>query len=292
MATKKPTTAKRSANTKPPTRKHTTTNVTTVSATTTRAARVSSRSWWMVPEDRNYTALIVAAIAELLGTFVLTIVVLSQHNQPVAVMFAAVAIVLGFGALTGGYFNPALTVGGWVTRRLSGLRGVLYVIAQVLGGMLALVVTNAFVSGSAPKLTEQAQQMGQAAPAVFRAAAIPSGHEWLVLFAELLGTAIFAFIVASAVSERRKSLNQAVTYGFGLFAALIVAGTATATLGTQTTGLTFLNPAVAVAAQIFSYDVVSWWSAITFLVIPLIGGVVGYGLYELLKPVRYVKYVR
>lgn len=290
MATKKPTTTRKSAaSKKAPVRKQTTTNVTTVSASTSRAAHVSSKSWWMVPEDRNTTALIVAAIAELLGTFVLVMVVLSQHNQPVAVMFAAVAIVLGFGALTGGYFNPALTIGGWVTRRLSGLRGILYVVAQVLGGMLALVVTNAFVTNSAPKLTEQAKQMGQTAPEVFRAAAVPSGHQWLVLFAELLGTAVFAFIVASAISEKRKSLNHAITYGFGLFAALIVAGTATATLASSDSGLSFLNPAVAIAAQIFSSDVASWWSVISFLVIPLIGGVVGFGLYELLKPSRYAK---
>ncbi|HEU0266696.1 MAG TPA: aquaporin [Candidatus Saccharimonadaceae bacterium] len=289
MATKKPTTARKAASAKKAPVHKTTTNVTTVSASTVRAARVSSKSWWMVPEDRNTTALIVAAIAELLGTFVLVMVVLSQHNQPVAVMFAAVAIVLGFGALTGGYFNPALTIGAWVTRRLSGLRGVLYIVAQVLGGMLALVVTNAFVNDSAPKLTEQAKQMGQTVPQVFRAAAIPSGHEWLVLLAELLGTAVFAFIVASAISEKRKSLNHAITYGFGLFAALIVAGTATATLVSSDSGLSFLNPAVAIAAQIFSYDVVSWWSAITFLIVPLIGGVVGFGLYELLKPSRYTR---
>lgn len=289
MATKKAaTTTKRVGTKKLAPTKITTTKVTTVTAAASTHNTSKTSSWWIAKEDRNTTALVAACVAELLGTFVLTAVILSQYNQSIIVMFAAVAVVLGFGTLTGAYFNPALTVGAWVTRRMSGLRGLLYVVAEVLGGMLALVVTNSFIQHSAPKLTAQAKSMGQSAPQIFHAAALPDHHQWLVLFAELLGTTVLAFIVASAVSEKRNSLNTAITYGFGLFAALLVATTATASLAAQGTGLTFLNPAVAIGAQIFASGVASWWSSFIFLIVPLVGGVVGFGLYEMLKPSRYL----
>lgn len=290
MATKKAgTTAKRAATKKPASSKSTTkvTKVTTVAATASKSRGVSS--WWVAREDRNTTALVAACIAELLGTAVLTSVLLTVQYNELYAAFGAVAVVLGFGALAGTYFNPALTVGAWVTKRLSGLRGVLYIIAEVLGAMLALVVTNTFVQDSAPKLTEQAKQMGQTAPEIYHAAALPDHHQWLVLFAELVGTAILAFVVASAVSEKRKSLTTAFTYGLGMLVALIVAAAATASLATQGTGVTFLNPAVAVGAQMFADGVASWWAAFVWLIVPLVGGVVGFGLYETLKPSRYVK---
>lgn len=288
MATKKAgTTAKRAA-AKRPTSSKTTTKVTTVAASAGTHKSRNVSSWWVVKEDRNTTALVAACVAELLGTAVLTAILLTVQYNELYAAFGAVAVVLGFGALAGTYFNPALTIGAWVTKRISGLRGLLYVIAEVLGGMLALVVTNTFVQESAPKLTDQMKAMGQSAPEIYHAAALPDHHQWLVLFAELVGTAILAFIVASAVSEKRKSLTTAVTYGFGLLAALIVAAAATASLASQGTGVTFLNPAVAIGAQIFADGVASWWSAFVWLIVPLIGGVVGFGLYETLKPSRYL----
>lgn len=289
MATKKAgTTAKRAAVKKPASSK-TTTKVTTVAATATPRRTRGVSSWWVAAEDRNTTALVAACIAELLGTAVLTSVLLTVQYNELYAAFGAVAVVLGFGALAGTYFNPALTVGAWVTKRMSGLRGLLYIIAEILGGMLALVVTNTFVQDSAPKMTDQMKAMGQSAPEIYHAAALPDHHQWLVLFAELVGTAILAFIVASAVSERRRSLTTAFTYGFGMLAALIVAAAATASLASQGTGVTFLNPAVAIGAQMFADGVASWWAAFVWLIVPLVGGVVGFGLYETLKPSRYVK---
>lgn len=289
MATKKAgTTAKRVAVKKPASSK-TTTKVTTVAATATPRRTRGVSSWWVAAEDRNTTALVAACIAELLGTAVLTSVLLTVQYNELYAAFGAVAVVLGFGALAGTYFNPALTVGAWVTKRMSGLRGLLYIIAEILGGMLALVVTNTFVQDSAPKMTDQMKAMGQSAPEIYHAAALPDHHQWLVLFAELVGTAILAFIVASAVSERRRSLTTAFTYGFGMLAALIVAAAATASLASQGTGVTFLNPAVAIGAQMFADGVASWWAAFVWLIVPLVGGVVGFGLYETLKPSRYVK---
>nr|KAG5703455.1 hypothetical protein BaRGS_022504 [Batillaria attramentaria] len=49
---------------------------------------------------------------------------------------AVATMVWTFGHISGGHFNPAVTAGALVTRRVSIIRGVLYFIAQVLGGIL------------------------------------------------------------------------------------------------------------------------------------------------------------
>ena len=284
MATKKAasTTKKKTTAKKPVARS--TTKVTTVKtdrsavvAAEARHKRLTARS------GRNYTQLAAAAVAELVGTFILAAIVLSQSGQPVPVLFGIMAAVLATSALSGAYLNPALTVGAWVTRKIDGVRALFYIVGEILGGMLALIVVNSFVTGAATELSAQAKMLGQSAPEVFKAAAVPAGKEWLVLFAELLGTVIFAFVVASAVSEKRKSLNAAISVGTGLFAALLIAGSATGSLVSQGAGLTFLNPAVAIASQVLASNVVSVWGVVIYLIMPLVGGAIGFGAYELLK---------
>ena len=101
------------------------------------------------PVGRNYTSLAAASVGELIGTFILAAIVLSQAGQPIPVMFGITAAALGVGALSGSYLNPALTVGAWVTKRLDAARALFYIVAQVLGGMLALVIVDAFTKASA-----------------------------------------------------------------------------------------------------------------------------------------------
>jgi MIP family channel proteins len=91
-------------------------------------------------------------IAEFVGTFTLIFagvgaVVASGGTNLVAIALAhglAIAVMgSALGHVSGGVFNPALTVGLWVTRRLAAVDAVAYVVVQLLGGIvaaLALVV--------------------------------------------------------------------------------------------------------------------------------------------------------
>jgi aquaporin Z len=47
--------------------------------------------------------------------------------------------------ISGGHVNPAVTFGMLITRRISVVNGILYIIAQLGGGMIAGVLLNAFV---------------------------------------------------------------------------------------------------------------------------------------------------
>ena len=84
--------------------------------------------------------------AEFVGTFTLIFagvgaVVASQGTNLVAIALAhglAIAVMgTALGHVSGGVFNPALTVGLWVTRRLPALDAVAYIVVQLLGGIVA-----------------------------------------------------------------------------------------------------------------------------------------------------------
>jgi glycerol uptake facilitator-like aquaporin len=85
-----------------------------------------------------------ALLAELLGTFVLAGVVLNWATQnttgSLAVALVLAVLVSVFGVVSGGHLNPAITVAQWVNRKIDGVKATMYIIAQVLGAVLALVV--------------------------------------------------------------------------------------------------------------------------------------------------------
>jgi aquaporin Z len=97
---------------------------------------------------RNYTNY----AAELLGTFVLvfagtTAVVASIRADAPVLLVAAFAFGLAllaglyaFGEVSGGHFNPAVSLAMFLDKRLSGADFAGYLIAQFVGGILASVV--------------------------------------------------------------------------------------------------------------------------------------------------------
>ena len=272
MATKKATTTtKKTPAKKPSTAKRTTT--TRASATTAPANATKVTFVGTVKTAGFWRAL----AAEFIGTFLLAGVVIAGQGQPIFVLFALVGIVLLIGAVSGAHVNPAITIGAWATRRIGWLRALGYIIAQVLGALIAYVVLNAFIGGAEP-VTAQAAAYGQQAPALFHAADVAQlgGKEWFVFFAELLGVSILAFAVANATREVQDRLAAAFTVGLGIFIALMVAVTAASYVGASA----IINPAVAVALQAYSWN---WWPFAIYALAPIIGGVAGFVLYDLVR---------
>jgi aquaporin Z len=216
-----------------------------------------------------------AVIAEFIGTFMLASVVLASRGEPIYVMFGLVGIVLLIGALSGAHVNPAVTIGALITRRIGWLRALGYIIFQVLGAAVAYFAFTAFLGGSGA--TGDAAALG--APAVFSAVDISTlaGKEWYIFFAELIGTAILGFAVANATRERQDRVAAAFTVGLGIFVALIVAVSAASYVGANA----IINPAVAVALQAFHFD--SAWTFAVYALAPIVGGVAGFVLYDLLR---------
>jgi len=94
-------------------------------------------------EDLKSRGLWIALLAELLGTLLLVLVgsgsCLYQGGIIVISLcfgFSVATIVYAIGNVSGGHINPAVTVGFLAARRITLIRAMLYVVAQVIGAVL------------------------------------------------------------------------------------------------------------------------------------------------------------
>ena len=76
-------------------------------------------------------------IVEFVGTFIfLSVILASGQALPIAIALAA-AIYFG-GAISGGHFNPAVSIMKYFAKSISAQDTAIYIVAQVLGGLAAL----------------------------------------------------------------------------------------------------------------------------------------------------------
>jgi aquaporin TIP len=92
----------------------------------------------------NDRELMRSLIIEFIGPFALTFmgagaIIATQGNDLVAIALAyglAIGVlVMAAGHISGGHYNPAITIGMLVTRRISGSRALAYIIAQLAGAL-------------------------------------------------------------------------------------------------------------------------------------------------------------
>lgn len=262
MATKKAATSKKvsssrkTVSTKSSSKPRTTTTV----ATATNAPRFS--------ESVRQFAFWRSLAAEFVGTFLLAAVFIVGQGQPLYIFFAFVGIVLLLATVSGSYLNPATTIASWVSGRINWLRALGYIVFQALGAVVAYLVLTGFIGGAA--------SAGTAAGAtLYQAAALTSGKELYVFFAELLGTLIVGFAFANALRNQDR-LTSAFTAGAGVFVGLMVAFIAASYVG----GTAILNPAIAASLQALSWDV---WQLAVYVLAPVVGAIAGFFLNDFLK---------
>lgn len=80
-------------------------------------------------------------ITEFIGTFVFLSVILAV-GQPIPIVVALLAAIYFGGSISGGHFNPAISTMMMVKGALSTEKYIGYVIAQILGGLVALLWWN------------------------------------------------------------------------------------------------------------------------------------------------------
>ncbi len=202
-------------------------------------------------------------VGEFLGTAVLAMVALSVANSPIGITYftgAAVGttlaiVYLAVGVFTGAHINPAVTFGLWTLKKIDTVLAVMYVAAQLLGGLFAWKLFE-YLTGNA--LTNIAG----------------SEFKVQVLVAELVGTFIFTFGVASVVFQGYTGLKAAATLGASLFLGIVVAASAS-------NGV--LNPAVAVGIQSIGR---------AYIVGPLVGALLGMNMYALLFSAESITFGR
>jgi MIP family channel proteins len=106
-------------------------------------------------QDRGLAAYIAELVGTLILTFIATSVVVlyvssganAQFGSDFAVVGLAQAFVLfvliaGIGVVSGGHFNPAVTVAAAINRKIDPIDAVVYILAQLSGGVLGALLTK------------------------------------------------------------------------------------------------------------------------------------------------------
>jgi glycerol uptake facilitator-like aquaporin len=207
--TKKATKSTRSATAKKPAAAKTKTTVRTSTVSNTPSRNVASATGTTTARKLDSNVLNIV-LAEVVGTFVLTLVALMAASNvvPLFVGLTLVVLVLTIGAVSGAHVNPAVTFGLWASGKLKAMLIPFYWAAQFLGAMAAIVISSA-IAGSQSSLD--------------------FGHfmefSWPVFFIEMIAAAVFLFGLVSVTSRVDLSANaKALGVGLSLFVALVVSG--------------------------------------------------------------------
>jgi len=191
-------------------------------------------------------------LAEFLGTAILTAVVLSVSKSNLGVPYfvsimAGLMIAVGtfvFGSISGAHFNPAITIGLWSARKVKTLPAIVYIAAQLLGGVAAYLLYTYFVNA-------HWQNAGE--------------YNARALVAEAVGTFVFSLGWAATVYHKLDVGKAAFVVGGSLILGIMIAS-----VGSGAT----LNPAVALGLR-------TWQLGSTALG-PILGAIIGFNLYALL----------
>ncbi|KKP32452.1 MAG: hypothetical protein A2312_04070 [Candidatus Staskawiczbacteria bacterium RIFOXYB2_FULL_32_9] len=191
-------------------------------------------------------------IAEAVGTMALTLVVtLSLAGKfpvstPVLAGLTLALFVYTIGHISGSHINPAVTIGAWSIKKISNKDAIAYIISQFFGAAVAIIIVTAC------KIEFAQMEL--------------SNTSLLVGFAELLGTAFFAFGIASVIYGKTPKDISGVVIGASLFFGIAIS----ALLGAS--GI--LNPAVAFGIKSFGF---------MYVLGPVIGSVLGMQAYKYLS---------
>ena len=90
-------------------------------------------------------------LVEFLGTFIFLSVILAT-GSPVLIVLSLLAVILMGGAISGGYFNPAVTLMMWAKGAISLQKALMYTGVQYAGGLVAFGVYKMFLKDAATGL--------------------------------------------------------------------------------------------------------------------------------------------
>ncbi|VFR35848.1 Aquaporin Z [plant metagenome] len=230
-------------------------------------------------------------IAECLGTFWLVLggcgsAVLAAHvadaaGYPFGIGYAGVALAFGLTVLTGayalghisgGHFNPAVSLGLWAGGRFPSSGLLPYIVAQVLGGLLAALVLYGVASGKAGFAIDPGAAGAFASNGY--GAFSPGGYTLGAAFlAEVVLTAVFLLVIMGATHRNAAAGFAPIAIGLALTLIHLISIPVTNTS---------VNPARSTAVAVFAGEnaLGQLW---LFWVAPLLGGVLGGFLYRLLN---------
>jgi len=171
------------------------------------------------------------------------------------------------GGVSGGHFNPAVSVGLAVGGRFSWAELPQYIIAQVVGAVVAALVLAMIVSGNGSEIgTLASNGYGDASPGKYNLMA--------VLLTEVIMTAAFLFIILGATDADRGPPAGFAPIAIGLGLTLIH-------LISIPVSNTSVNPARSTGPALISMDAVALQQLWVFWAAPIVGAILGAIAYKI-----------
>ena len=224
--------------------------------------------------------------AECFGTFWLVFggcgsAVLAAAYPALGIGFTGVALAFGLTVLTmayavghisGGHFNPAVTLGLWAGGRFPAREIIGYIVAQLIGGIIAAAVLWVIASGKNgfdAALGFAANGYGEHSPDHYSMLS--------AIVIEIVLTGFFLIIILGATDRKAPAGFAPLAIGLALTLIHLISIPVTNTS---------VNPARSTAVALFqgSWALEQLW---LFWVMPLIGGLAGGVIYRTLLEKRY-----
>lgn len=185
-------------------------------------------------------------VAELLGAFALSFAIGLSLVQDISMPTIAIAaVVLGtfvylFAPLSGAHLNPAITVALFSAKRMPFRDALYYVVMQLLGGWVALMLLSLLDLGRPDVVVEDTL-----------------GVAW----GEIIGTCMLALGVSAVHFNKVPEAATGLVVGSSLFIGIVLA---------SGTSLGVLNPAVALGINAVSF---------MYVLAPVAGAIIGVWLF-------------
>ena len=207
-----------------------------------------------------------AYLGELLGTFLFmmlgyaSISAVGVADPPITGLVVVpfgfglglLAAIFAFGHLSGGHYNPAVTIAMILDKRTTPADGLAYIIAQIIGAIGAAAVILVAISQSAVTA-------GISAPG-------PGVSETGALILETIFTAIFLLVILTVTKKAP-----------GMAAIAIPLTLVGIHFAIATTSGSSVNPARSIGSAVVGGDLTNLW---IYLIGPTIGGIIGYAIYR------------
>ena len=221
-------------------------------------------------------------LAEFIGTFWLVFggcgsAIFAATFPELRIGFLGVALAFGLTVLTGafalghisgGHFNPAVSVGLWVGGRFDIKDLIPYVVSQVVGAVLAAWVLYLIVQG-------QAGFAGTGGFATNGYAELSPGKYSLIsaLMIEIVLTAMFLIVIMGATDKRAPAGFAPIAIGLALTLIHLISIPVTNTS---------VNPARSTGVAIFA-ETAALSQLWLFWVAPIVGAIIGAIIYKILE---------
>jgi aquaporin Z len=205
-------------------------------------------------------------LAEVIGTFILvgvgslTIAAAVTMQVPVLVTvpfgfgLGLLAAIQATGFVSGGHYNPAVTLGAWLDKRIETTNAIGYIVAQVIGAIAASAVVLLVAGQDAVKAT---------------ASGFPDGKMVNALVVEIVLAAVFLLVILTVT---KRAPNQA---AFSIPLTL----TAIHFAGIPFSGAS-VNPARSLAPALVGGTLDA--NILVWIIGPLVGAAIGWALYRAL----------